>query len=85
MPRRFLVQLAVEPIPVISVPALPPPTRKELPRADVPAWFTAMDKNGDGDVSLREFLGSIELFRKLDKNGDGLISLDEARAARLDK
>jgi hypothetical protein len=33
-----------------------------------------MDRNGDSDVSLREFLGPIEHFRKLDRNGDGLIS-----------
>ncbi len=47
----------------------------------VPAWFTRMDRNGDGDVSLREFLGPLELFRKLDRDGDGLISPAEARAA----
>ena len=42
-----------------------------------PAWFLRMDRNGDGDVSLKEFLGPLELFRKLDADGDGLISLDE--------
>jgi Ca2+-binding EF-hand superfamily protein len=49
--------------------------------ADVPAWFTLMDKNGDGDISPREFIGSAEEFRKLDLDGDGLISLAEAKAA----
>jgi Ca2+-binding EF-hand superfamily protein len=43
-----------------------------------PLWFQQMDRNGDGDVSPREFLGSAEEFRKLDKDGDGLISADEA-------
>jgi Ca2+-binding EF-hand superfamily protein len=43
-----------------------------------PAWFRQMDRNGDGDVSPREFLGPPELFRKLDRNGDGLISKEEA-------
>jgi Ca2+-binding EF-hand superfamily protein len=48
---------------------------------DVPRWFTLMDKNGDGDVSPLEFVGSIEEFRKLDTDGDGLISAAEAKAA----
>jgi hypothetical protein len=40
-----------------------------------------MDRNGDGDVSQGEFLGSSQQFRRLDSDGDGLISLDEARHA----
>jgi Ca2+-binding EF-hand superfamily protein len=43
-----------------------------------PAWFYKMDQNGDGYVSLREFLGTREQFDKIDKNHDGLISPDEA-------
>jgi hypothetical protein len=46
-----------------------------------PVWFRKMDRNGDGDVSRREFLGSPELFRKIDTDGDGLISLEEAEKA----
>jgi Ca2+-binding EF-hand superfamily protein len=45
-----------------------------------PLWFRRMDVNGDGDVSPREFLGSLEDFRRIDANGDGLISLEEAEA-----
>jgi hypothetical protein len=37
-----------------------------------------MDRNGDGYVSRREFLGPEELFHKLDADGDGLISAEEA-------
>ncbi|HZY87711.1 MAG TPA: EF-hand domain-containing protein [Gemmataceae bacterium] len=43
-----------------------------------PLWFRKMDRNGDGDVSPREFLGSREDFRRIDADGDGLISAEEA-------
>jgi Ca2+-binding EF-hand superfamily protein len=46
-----------------------------------PLWFRKMDVNGDGDVSLREFLGSLEDFRRIDTDGDGLISVEEAEKA----
>jgi hypothetical protein len=46
-----------------------------------PAWFRAMDRNGDGFVSRSEFLGPPELFDKLDTNGDGRISAEEAEQA----
>jgi Ca2+-binding EF-hand superfamily protein len=43
-----------------------------------PLWFRKMDRNGDGDISLREWLGSEEDFLRLDTDGDGLISVEEA-------
>jgi len=52
-----------------------------LPRAVSargPMWFRKMDRNGDGDVSLKEWLGTREQFRQIDADGDGLISVDEA-------
>ncbi|MBN9118095.1 MAG: EF-hand domain-containing protein, partial [Planctomycetes bacterium] len=55
-------------------PPVPAPARG-------PAWFRALDKNGDGFVSAREFVGPPELFAKLDTNGDGRISAEEAGAA----
>ncbi len=46
-----------------------------------PVWFRKMDRNGDGDVSRREWLGSTEDFKKIDTDGDGLISAEEAEKA----
>lgn len=43
-----------------------------------PAWFRAMDRNGDGDVSRREFTGPAEVFDKLDADKDGLLNPEEA-------
>jgi Ca2+-binding EF-hand superfamily protein len=45
-----------------------------------PEWFQKMDRNGDGDVSRREFLGTDAQFREIDTDGDGLISVEEAEA-----
>lgn len=55
--------------------AKPPPAARSKKG---PAWFQAMDKNGDGFLSPREFLGPIEVFRQLDRDGDGFISAEEA-------
>jgi len=46
-----------------------------------PLWFRKMDRNGDGVVSLREWLGDSEDFKRFDSNGDGVIDLDEAEKA----
>lgn len=45
-------------------------------------WFARMDRNGDGDLTRREFLGTAEQFKELDKNGDGFITKDEAQATK---
>lgn len=46
-----------------------------------PDWFVKMDRNRDGDVSRREFLGPLSVFRRLDVDGDGLITVSEAESA----
>jgi Ca2+-binding EF-hand superfamily protein len=45
-----------------------------------PQWFIGMDRNGDGDVTLKEFLGTEADFQRLDANGDGLLDAQEAKA-----
>jgi hypothetical protein len=65
---------------IVQGVAKPPavPLVRTFARDAGPAWFRAMDRNGDGYVSPREFLGAPRQFRKLDADGDGLISPDEA-------
>jgi hypothetical protein len=41
-----------------------------------------MDRNHDGDVSRREFLGPSGLFDELDADNDGLLSPAEAAASK---
>jgi Ca2+-binding EF-hand superfamily protein len=67
-----------------GMPLAAPARRKAPARAAgerPPAWFVAMDRNGDGVLAPDEFLGPPELFRQLDRDGDGLISAAEARQA----
>jgi Ca2+-binding EF-hand superfamily protein len=47
-----------------------------------PIWFRKMDRNGDGSVSRREFLGTKADFDKLDRDADNLISVEEAELAK---
>jgi Ca2+-binding EF-hand superfamily protein len=84
VPRRFRVTLtrgqnytanAFTPFAVLTTP--PAAARP----AAGPLWFQKMDRNRDGDVSRREFLGTDEQFRRIDTDGDGLISVQEAEAA----
>ena len=46
-----------------------------------PEWFRRMDRNQDGDVSVREFLGTSTQFAALDTDQDGLMSASEAEVA----
>ena len=47
-------------------------------RSSGPVWFRGMDRNQDGDISRKEFLGTDAAFQKWDKDKDGLIGVAEA-------
>ena len=50
-----------------------------------PDWFQKMDRNHDGDVSRREFLGPREEFDRLDRDKDSLINAEEATTSTKSK
>jgi len=56
---------------MMATPATPAP-------AAGPSWFRKMDRNRDGDISRREFLGPRADFERLDSDHDGLIDAEEA-------
>jgi Ca2+-binding EF-hand superfamily protein len=43
-----------------------------------PEWLRKMDRNQDGDLTWREFLGPRQAFDRLDRDGSGWIDEDEA-------
>lgn len=51
-------------------------TKERLP---VPSWFTDMDRNRDGELSRREFLGTSTQFDELDRDGNDLIGDQEVQ------
>lgn len=51
------------------------------PRPVGPIWFQRWDRNNDGDITWREFLGPRDAFEQLDVDRDELIDPKEAEAA----
>ena len=54
-----------------------PDTRKTGPTAGN-RFMSFLDKDGDGKISMDEFPGQDDVFKRLDKNGDGYINKSEA-------
>ncbi|HZW30681.1 MAG TPA: EF-hand domain-containing protein [Isosphaeraceae bacterium] len=87
IPYHFLVSIARGGVPGLTGegPATAAPRAMAATRPTSPGvgpdWFQKMDRNHDGDVSRREFLGPRDQFNRLDRDNDGLIDRDEARAA----
>lgn len=63
--------------PIVGSPDDRAPAMDPAPTSG-PTWFLKMDRNRDGGVSQREFLGTREQFTKLDSNGDGMIDSAES-------
>ncbi len=70
--------VVVQRINVVAAPGVTQPTAG-------PVWFRKMDRNRDGDVSRREFLGTHPQFDRLDQDHDGLLGPAEADAATAKK
>ena len=69
-PRIFRQQMSTRPNGGIPAP-------RATPNRNAPEWFRKMDRNQDGDLSWREFLGKRTVFNQLDQNQDGLVTGEE--------
>jgi len=91
IPYHFQVLIARSGLPGLTGEGVAAPAPRSMAAiaptgpAAGPEWFQKMDRNRDGDVSRREFLGPRDQFDRLDRDNDGLIDPDEARAARAAK
>ena len=82
IPYHFLVTLARGQLSGLAAEGAASPSSPVARRTAGPEWFRRTDRNRDGDVSRREFLGTREQFDRLDRDKDGLIDADEADAAQ---
>ena len=76
--------------PATTAPAAPAAGDAAKPKRDPAEVFKKLDTNGDGKISLDEFLAgpagkkdpekAKEAFKKKDKDGDGFLTLEEFSA-----
>lgn len=82
IPYHFQVTIARGALSGLAVAGSPMVAAHRAGPAEGPDWFRLMDRNHDGDVSHREFLGPRDQFNRLDRDQDGLIDSAEAGAAK---
>lgn len=78
--RLFTIEFGPPPIATwggIAVPAIKPTPPAKPTASTLPAWFQAQDRNDDGVLSAREFLGPSHLFSQLDADKNGIVLPDE--------
>jgi hypothetical protein len=82
LPRQYEVSFSSAPVRSWGGMMMPGSRNrlKEVPRTGPtgPQWFEALDRNADGVVTPREFLGPPSVFKSVDSNDDGIVSVDEA-------
>ena len=77
IPYHFQVTIARSGLPGLTGEGVGAPVlgfmfgTRDAGAAGGPDWFQKMDRNHDGDVSQREFLGPRDQFDRLDRDNDG--------------
>ena len=86
IPHHYQLSIGRGQITAVGMSRFAAPGMMAAPAARAPAagpsWFRKMDRNRDGDISRREFLGPRADFDRLDRDHDGLIDAVEARKFR---
>jgi Ca2+-binding EF-hand superfamily protein len=82
IPHHYQLSIGRGQITAVGMSAFNASRTMASPAAQAPAagplWFRKMDRNRDGDISRREFLGPRADFDRLDRDHDGLIDAEEA-------